>query len=61
VGAEVLFAASGWQTGQEPGSCILQRKRVLSWLQEGSCRWKMGQGGPAQVLQEGSKQVKEVT
>jgi hypothetical protein len=41
-------------------SCILQRKRVLQWLQEGSCRWKTGQAGPAQVLQEGSRQVKEV-
>jgi hypothetical protein len=42
-------------------SCILQHKRVLQWLQEGSPRWKMGQAGPAQVLQEGSRHVKEVT
>jgi hypothetical protein len=40
--------------------CILQRKRVLQWLQEGSRRWKTGQAGPAQVLQEGTRQVKEV-
>jgi hypothetical protein len=59
VGAEVLFAASGWQTGQE-GLVILQRKRVLQWLQEGSRRWKTGRTGPAQLLQEGSRQVKEV-
>jgi hypothetical protein len=42
-------------------SCILQHKRVLQWLQEGSRRWKTGQPGPAQVLQEGSIQIKEVT
>jgi hypothetical protein len=41
-------------------SCILQRKRVLQWLQQGSRRWKTGQAGPAQVLQESSRQVKEV-
>jgi hypothetical protein len=42
-------------------SCILQRKRVLQWLQEGGRRWKTGQAGPTQVLQEGTRQVKEVT
>jgi hypothetical protein len=42
-------------------SCILQHKRVLQWLREGSCRWKTGQAGPAQVLQEDSRQVKEIT
>jgi hypothetical protein len=42
-------------------SCKLQCKRVLQWLQEGSRRWKTGQAGPAQVLQEGSRRVKEVT
>jgi hypothetical protein len=41
--------------------CILQRERVLQWLQEGSRRWKTGQAGPAEVLQEGSRHVKEVT
>jgi hypothetical protein len=39
-------------------SCILQCKRVLQWLQEGSRRWKTGQAGPAKVLQEGSRQIK---
>jgi hypothetical protein len=42
-------------------SCILQRKRVQQWLQKGSRRWKTGQAGPARSLQEGSRQVKEVT
>jgi hypothetical protein len=41
-------------------SCILQRKRVLQWLQEGSCTRKTGQAGPAKVLQEGSRRAKEV-
>jgi hypothetical protein len=56
-----FFAANRQQAGQSRGSCILQHKRVLQELQEGSCRGKTGQAEPAKVLQEGSRQqVKEV-
>jgi hypothetical protein len=56
--APVFFLLQVGSKRVKRDSCILQRKRVLEWLQEGSHRWKTGQAGPAQVLQEGSRQVK---